>query len=269
MLKVAENLLSVPFVMYSALEDENQIYTNNLSAEIELLGLGYRFRNYTVLAAEHQTAGIFDQWSEAASYMMRFRRNPDPPRVRLARDLPLEREAELGTGQVPNPAVHFDFDSAYWVRGLEPVDARAGHATIDARSLAIPEAPHTAAPEAFGPATPKQASPFVMTGQAWTSGGSPGATSNGFDVSLAGANAVTLDLRRMRVSIGAPIRGQIHADHTITLSLAGGWIRKPGVSGSRAIPTVLRRGVLSLTLPAGDTTVDIAPPPARRKTKRR
>jgi hypothetical protein len=189
--------------------------------------------------------------------------------VRLARDMPLEREAELGTGQIANPAVHFDFDSAYWVRGLQPVDMRAGHATIDARSLAIPEAPHTTAPEAFGPATPTQASPFVMTEQAWTTSGSAGATSNGFEASLAGASSVTLELPRMRVSIGAPIRGKIHSDHVLTLGLSGGWTRKPAVSGSRGVPTVSRRGVLSLSLPAGDTTVDIVPAPPRRRAKRR
>jgi hypothetical protein len=266
MLKVAENLLSVPFVMYSALQDENQTYTNNLSAEIELLGLGYRFRNYTFLVAEHETPGIFDQWSEAAGYTMGFRRNPNPPRVRFARDMPLEREVELGTGEVANPSVHFDFDSAYWMRGLQPADARAGHASVDARSLAIPDTPHGTAPEAFGPATPTQVDPFVMTGEAWSAGGPPGPTSNGFEASLTGASGVTFDLARMRISSAAPIDGKVTADHALTVRLAGSWARRPAVAGAGVLS--LRRGVLTLALPSGTTTLRITPASARRRAKR-
>ena len=268
MLKIAENLLSVPFVMYSALEDENQIYTNNLAATRALLGLGYRFRNYTFLVAEHQTPGIFDEWSEAAGYMTGFRRDPRPPRVRLARDMPLEREVELGTGQTANPTVRFDFDSAYWVSGLQPVDGRAGHVSIDARSLAIPETPHEATPSASGPVTATQVSPFVMTGQGWANAGAPATTSNAFEATLRGGSGVTLDLARMGIASGSPVRGRIDADHRVALRLLGGWTRRPTVTGG-ATAAVMRRGVLELTLPAGATTVDIAPARPARKAKRR
>jgi Putative esterase len=268
MLKVAENLLSVPMVMYSALEDENQIYTNNLSAERALLRLGYRFRNYTFLVAEHETPGIFDEWSEAAAYATAFRRNPDPPRVRLARDMPLEREAELGTGQVANPTVHFDFDSAYWVSGLQPVDGRAGHASIDARSLAIPQPPHNPTLQAFGPATPTQADPFVMTGQAWTESGDPPPTSNGFEAALHGASAVTLAVDRMSIATGAPVRGRIVADHPVALRLLGTWPQRTVVRGA-ATAGAIRRGVLELTVPAGTTSLVISPAGARKKPRRR
>ena len=228
LLKIAENALNEPFAIFSPLEDENQIYTANLAAARTLGDLGYRYRMWTFLAEEHESPGIFDQWTEAQRYLFGFRRSTSPPEVRFARDMPLEHEVERGTGKVANPNVHLRFASAYWVRDIEPADTNAGHATIDARSLAMPDAPHTATPEAGTPAAPDQAAPHLTTGQAWQSSGKTAARSNSFTAKLTGASAATLDLAQMRLDTARPIHGTVTTDHALTLILMrpnGGTVR--------------------------------------------
>ena len=219
MLKIAENALNEPFAIFSPAEDENQIYTANLAAARMLNDLGYRYRMWTFLAEEHESPGIFDEWTEAQRYLFGFTRNPSPPEVRFARDMPLEHEVERGTGKVANPNVHLRFASAYWVRDVEPADPANGHATIDARSLAIPDPPHTATPEAGTPAAPGQTAPHATTGQGWQTSGRAPATSNSFTAKLTGASAVTLDLARMRLDGAKPIRATVTTDHALTLIL--------------------------------------------------
>src|SRR5204863_3559793 len=113
------------------------------------------------------------------------------------------------------------FASAYWVRDIEPADPSAGQASVDARSLAIPDPPHTAAPEASGPASPGQTAPHVASGQAWQTSGKVPPTSNGFTAKLAGAAAVTLDTAGMHLSTARPIAGAVGTDRAVTLILAG------------------------------------------------
>ncbi|MFL5913341.1 MAG: alpha/beta hydrolase-fold protein [Gaiellaceae bacterium] len=228
MLKIAENALNEPFAIFSPLEDENQVYTANLAAARTLNDLGYRYRMWTFLAEEHESPGIFDEWTEAQRYLFGFSRSMSPPRVRFARDMPLEHEVERGTGKVANPNVHLRFASAYWVRDIEPADAKAGHAAIDARSLAIPDPPHTATPEAGTPAAPGQTAPHLTQGQGWHSSGNAAPRSNSFTAKLTGASAATLDLAGMRLSAKRPIKGTVTTDHALTLILlrpSGGAVR--------------------------------------------
>jgi hypothetical protein len=182
--------------------------------------------------------GILEVWTAPRRYVFGFRRDTSPAEVRFARDMPLEHEVERGTGKVANPNVHLRFASAYWVRDLEPADAKSGHATIDAHSLAIADPPHTTTPEAGTPAAPGQTAPHLTTGQGWQTSGRAPATSNSFTAKLTGATAVTLDLAAMRLSTGRPIQGTVTTDHALTLILVrprGGPVRIPLESGTHVV----------------------------------
>src|SRR5436190_7146243 len=252
MLKVAENALNEPFAIFAPAEDENQIYTANLAAARTLGDLGYRYRMWTFLTEEHESPGVFDEWSEAARYLFGFKLDRSPAEVRFARDMPLEHEVERGTGKVANPAVHLSFPSAYWVRDLEPADAKEGHATIDARTLAVPHPPHQARPEEGTPAAPSQTAPHLTIGQAWTQSDPAPPTSNGFTAKLTGASAVTLDTATMRISTSRPISGDLSSDHALTLSLLGRFDPRTRVTvdGVRVAATV-SGSALTISLPPG------------------
>src|SRR5436190_1552275 len=242
MLKVAENALNQPFAIIAPAEDENQIYTANLAAARTLGDLGYRYRMWTFLTEEHESPGVFDEWSEAARYLFGFKLDRSPAEVRFARDMPLEHEVERGTGKVANPAVHLSFPSAYWVRDLEPADAKAGHASIDART----------------PAAPGQTAPHLTIGQAWTQSGPAPATSNGFTAKLTGASAVTLDTATMRISTSRPISGELNSDHALTLSLLGRFAGRTRVTIDGAPARAeLTGGVLRIPLPPGEHRIVI------------
>src|SRR5436190_3451229 len=258
MLKVAENALNEPFAIFAPAEDENQIYTANLAAARTLGDLGYRYRMWTFLAEEHESPGVFDEWSEAARYLFGFKLDRSPAEVRFVRDMPLEHEVERGTGKVANPAVHLSFPSAYWVRDLEPADAKAGHASIDARTLAVPDAPRATSPEAGSPAAPGQTAPHLTIGQAWTQSGPAPATSNGFTAKLSGASAATLDTATMRISTSRTIQGDLSSDHALTLSLLGRFAGRPRVTIDGAPATAeLTVGVLRIPLPPGEHRIVI------------
>src|SRR5205814_8454390 len=100
MLKVAENALNEPFAIFAPAADENQIYTANLAAARTLGDLGYRYRMWTFLAEEHESPGIFDEWSEAARYLFGFKLDRAPPEVRLASDLTPVTVADRGNDKV-------------------------------------------------------------------------------------------------------------------------------------------------------------------------
>ena len=62
----------------------------DLAATRTLGDLGYRYRMWTFLAEEHESPGVFDEWSEAARYLFGFKLDRSPAEVRFARDMPLD-----------------------------------------------------------------------------------------------------------------------------------------------------------------------------------
>ena len=168
---------------------------------------------------------------------------------------------------------------------LTPVDLDAGTARFDGRSLAIPEAGFLATPEAGGPAMPGQTGPFVMTGLTWL--GLPASAApvpapvrsalgpiraalpvplpvtptvaNGFDVTLAGAAAVRLDLTRMAIATDRPVTGTVTTDGALELRLAGAWSGAPTVTvGGLPVAAQVVAGALVFQVPAGTSVVTIA-----------
>jgi hypothetical protein len=143
---------------------------------------------------------------------------------------------------------------------LTPVDPAAGVARFDGRTLAKPEAPVTAAPDAGGPAMPGQTGPYVMEGLQWLT--LPTATAppavNGFTATLSGASTVRLDLVRMAIDVAEPVTGAVTTDAPLELRLAGPWAKKVLVTVN-GLPAKVKTtgGVLVLSLPAGTSQLAI------------
>ena len=246
-----DNLRWVPLAIYQGAADELVPVSGVLVQANRLRELGYRYRLYLFPAQEHYGPPIQDQWADGARYEHRFVRDPNPPSVTFMRSMPMERSVEhVQSDGVP---LDFSFDSAYWVSGLTPADDQKGVARIDARSLALPDRPHSNLPEAGGPATPDQTGPYAMVGQAWTPGAATPSLGNAFTAKLTGATAVMLDTGRMRLDPRRPISGTITTEKPLRLELHGTWRRLPRATldGSPVPVTRVARDAIVVAVPAG------------------
>jgi hypothetical protein len=173
--------------------------------------------------------------------------------------MPFERATERV--QADGAKLAFDFDHAYWMTDLEPVDRTNGVARFDARSFGIAERPRSTVPEAGGPATPDQTGPYAMTGQAWRAGGTAlPDRRNAFEATLSGAAAAAVDLERMRLDADRPLTGDVKTGSALRLTLTGAFPKRvvARVDGRRA--TVVRAGRrLAIAVPAGRHRVVVAP----------
>ena len=135
-------------------------------------------------------------------------------------------------------------------------------ARFDGRSLAIAEPPTLAVPEAGGPAMPGQTGPYAMTGLSWLPLPDPrrrrpptASTSRS-----PAPTAVRLDLARMAVDVARPVTGTVTTDAAVALRLAGPWTRRPVVTvGGLPVPVTLADGVLTVTVPAGTSSIQVLP----------
>ena len=250
-----ENLRNVPIAISHGALDELVPVTGVTRQAEKLATLGYQYRYYLFPTYEHYSHPIHDEWAEGARYASEFTRDKNPARVTYLRSMPFERTVETGPDQGnPYPGLNFDFDSAYWMSGLKPVDAQRGVAKVDAVSLAKAAAPVLTVPEAGGPASLGQLGPYAMQGLRWMAdplSSTPEAV-NAFTATLTGASAVAFDLARMSISTAAPVTGEVTADAPLTLSLIGDWSSVPAVLvNGAATPTTLLDGVLTVQLPAG------------------
>jgi dienelactone hydrolase len=251
-----ENLRNVPVAISHGALDELVPLTGAVRQAEKLTKLGYRNRLYVFPTYEHFSHPILDEWAEGARYASQFTRDENPARVTYMRSMPFERTVETGPDQgKPFPGLSFDFDKAYWMSGLQPVDPQRGVAKVDAVSLAKPAAAPLTVPEAGGPASLGQFGPYTMNGLAWLKNPAAAApaAANGFTATLTGAKAVGFDLTRMAISSAAPVTGTVTTEAPLTLSLAGAWTSLPTVAGATA--TSLVDGVLTLQLPAGTSNL--------------
>lgn len=250
-----DNLRNVPVAISHGALDELVPVTGATRQAERLQQLGYQYRYYLFPGYEHYSHPINDEWAEGARYSQQFTRDPDPARVTYQRSMPFERTVETGPNQAePYEGLSFDFDRAYWMSGLTPVDGEAGTARVDATSLAIPTAPQLLLPEAGGPASQGQLGPWSMVGQrsvADPTKRAPDAV-NGFTAELTGASGVQLDLARMRIATDRPVTATVSTDAPLALRLAGAWRSTPVVTAAgTAVPAALADGVLTVQLPAG------------------
>lgn len=243
------NLKWVPYAVYQGTNDE-LVPTSGVTLQVNRLRtLGYRFRYYLFPGQEHYGPPIVDQWIDGADYEHQFVRNPNPPEVTYTRSMVFEHAIE----RVNSDGVkfHFALDHAYWMSGLEPVDFKQGVASFDGRSLAIADPVRRLTLETKAPANGDQNYPFVMTGQAWKLG-SAAPTSNGFEIELTGARAVTLATKRMSLDDARPITGSVSSTSLLELTLEGRWSGglKVYVDERRVTPARVRGGV-RIRVPAG------------------
>jgi pimeloyl-ACP methyl ester carboxylesterase len=259
---LTENLRWVPYVNYQGAADE-LVWVSGVTAQMKKMqDLGFRYRYYVFPHEEHYGPPVFDQWAEGVKYEHRFVRDPNPPALTFIRSMPLEHAVEeVNADKVP---LNFDFNRAYWMSGLEPVDTAKGVARIDVRSFGIPEKPHQAVPDLDSPVSADQTDPSVMEGQQWLAlpaplGGEAPPARNAFEARLTGANAVTLCLKRMKLSTTKTISGEVTTQAPLTLSLRARWKKMPTVlvDGQAASASREGRNLLVISLPAGHHTLTI------------
>jgi hypothetical protein len=252
--------------MLHGTDDELVPYSGVLRQSQRLIELGYRHRLYTSPGYEHYSHPIMDQWAEAGRYMHQFTRPENPAHVVYKRDMAFERATE--TVQSDGANLNFDFDSAYWMSGLTPVDAAPGATTedrvasFDGRSLAIPEEAHLAVPDSGPPTAPGQTGPYVITGIQWLDDPASSAppSSNAFDLSLTGAKAVKLDLPRMDIDVTQSLAGSVDTGADLSLRLAGPWAGTPSVLvDGTLVSATLADDVLVVDVPAGSHELTVIP----------
>jgi hypothetical protein len=100
-----------------------------------------------------------------------------------------------------------------------------------------------------------------MVGQAWqTNLAATAQTSNAFAIKLAGAAAVTLDARRMRLDGTHRLTGDVASTAPLALRLQGRW---PGrlIATLDGTPVALQRNgaLIEIELPAGQHRLVLAP----------
>jgi hypothetical protein len=218
--KLLENLRNTPIAIFQGAIDE-LVPTSGVTRQVEKLQtLGYRHRYYVFPTYEHYSHPVVDEWMELARYADQFTRPEVPAQVTFVRDMPFERRVEQGTNAEAPTTLSFDFDDAWWMRDLTPVDLLNGQAFFDGRTLAVPDSGYLSVPEAGGPASLGQAGPYAMTGRAWIDDPTwESEVGNGFRINVSGASDVTLDLARMAIDAGAPISAWINTDVELRVHL--------------------------------------------------
>lgn len=253
-----DNLREVPVVIYHGAEDQLVPTSGVTRMANRLNDLGYRQRYYLFHGQEHYGPPAVDQWAEGAAYLHRFVRNPNPPQVTYIRSMIFENAIEKTNSG--GATIDFSLDRAYWMSGLQPVDAAKGIARFDGRSKGLPNVPRTTYPEADAGGKTGNASPFTMTGQAWRADpATTPPTSNAFTATLTGAKAVTLNLGRMRLSTRKVLTGTVktQAPLALTLTRADGPVDVT-IDGQAVTPSRDGNG-LTIDVPAGEHTVLVSP----------
>ncbi|MDQ1375229.1 MAG: hypothetical protein QOJ09_2567 [Actinomycetota bacterium] len=221
-LRMMANLRNTPIAVWQGAIDELVPVSGVTRQMTELANLGYRYRYYLFPNYEHYSHPVVDEWAEGARFFQAQRRDPNPARVTYRRDMPFERSVESGANQHDTEIpVQLDFDHAYWMSELTPVNLVDGVAIFDGVTLARPATPTLTVPEAGGPASVGQVGPYVMTGQKWVANplASAPAAANGFEITVSGASAVRLDLVRMGIDPSRPITAKVTTDTPLEVRL--------------------------------------------------
>lgn len=260
---ILENARGVPYVTYHGTDDELVPITGIEAMHAKLISLGYRNRLYRLDGNEHYTTAIVDSWTEAAEYLNQLRRDLNPAHVTY-RTWPAIEHAVSTISTLPGQDLHYRFNKAYWVSGLEVRDVNLlpdgkpdpqSWGTIDATTLGRGDTDHLLVPEA---GVGQQGTPYEMTGLKWISNGHVPAA-NRFTATLQNLRDATLDLARMGISIGGdanPIRATVTTDGPTRLHLRGAWPLGARITGGGT--ATLDGDVLTITLPEGTFNLAIA-----------
>ena len=257
--RLLDNLRNTPIGMFYAAADELVPITGAVRQHERLLELGYRHRFFNFPAHEHFTHPVVDEWAAGVAYLDQFVRDENPPAVTYLRD----RAFEAAVNEVRAGGVTFDwrFDRAYWMSELELADD-AEVARFDGRSLAIAEPDPLVVPDTDAPTGVNQTGPYTVTGLQWIDDPLAGDVerSNAFEVELAGASRVRLDLARMGLDTTEAVTGEVATEDPLELQLTGTWDVAPVVEiDGEQVDAYLTDDLLVVTLPAGDRTVTVTP----------
>jgi hypothetical protein len=127
--------------------------------------------------------------------------------------------AEGGDDPARGKSVGLRFDEAWYVSDLQPTDAVDGTAAVDVRTLARPQEVVTPVPfSGVDPGGGSQA-PSIYDGQRWEVAPPTEPLRNAFDATLSGTSAVTLDLRRMGLTVRRPLEGTVETEDAVRLVL--------------------------------------------------
>ena len=215
---ILENVRNVPFLNLNAVEDELVPYPGPLAQNrgdpvngivgFEQLGYRYRFQSYT--DAEHYTLFLVDNFPMGTPFLGNTEVDRNPYHVTYS-VLPVE----------DNPDYQLLHDHAYWISGLQVVEAGTGDAPlkgrIDAFSHACGLGDPASTPIATAGAIPL---PHVETGRSW--GAPPSiAKENKLTLALTNLKAATLDLPRAGIDPTLPVKLVIAADTDGALGLTG------------------------------------------------
>lgn len=255
-----ENLREVPYAIYHGAEDE-LVPVSGVTMQVKKFqDLGYRYRYYLFHGQEHYGPPAVDQWAEGAAYMHQFVRNPNPPQVTYIRSMVFENAIERVNTDGIAAKPDFDLSHAYWMSGLEAADPVKGVARFDGKSLGIAQVGHATQPEADTGPKAGNGTPYTMAGQAWkTDVGSAPATSNGFTVTLSGAEAVTLKLLRMRLSTGKRLDGSVTTDSPLALTLDNVFNHVDVTIDGATVPASRHADELTVNVPSGTHAVVVTP----------
>jgi predicted esterase len=205
------SLRNIPVLMWNGLTDELQPPAVYLPTAQELDDLGYRYELDVFQPGEHNSLAINDQFAPAAAFLGSTRVDRNPFHVTYVVD-PGQDLPKLGIAG----------DHAYWLSGLRVRDS-GSHGTIDAVSHAFGRGDPNPGATQYGQgalAGGALLDPYPFSRRYKTWGASPSTPkANRVEIDAQNVGAVTLDVRRARVSCGAKL--DVKSDGPIQIRLAG------------------------------------------------
>ena len=266
-----ENLRNLPFRMAHSRADELQLIVGGVQpdkAALELHRLGYDYRYWQFYRRDHLTFPVKTIQCELEAAIAR-RRVRNPARVVYSQEPAIvSRDSRTG--------LDLHHDRAYWmsdmvVRGEHFAPGDKG--TVDIVSLARADRmPATQAIVGMGENLSsgrdvcgendevKTADVWTVLGQRWLPGNRQ-PVSNGLAATLTRVTSVTVDLPRMSLDVGRPLRLDLTSDGDSELRLAGPWRGAVAVkrAGQRPLRVCAAGGVVDIRTAATTSTVWVTP----------
>ena len=229
--RILDNARHFPLHIDHGTNDELVPVTGVQRMAERLIQLGYRVQMQTFPGYEHFSQAAVDEWADGAAYLQRFTA-PTNPRHVTYRVVPALVEA-LNTIRLKRSdgLERFDFnpDGAYWVDDIVVRDADPHDDTVsgvvDVVATGIEDSAVAPVPVSGTVVSPGHSTPYTRHGLDWLTVPDtlPVTTTPGFEGTLTGVAAVTLDMPRMRAALGedAVVCGQLTTDGPAEVTLAG------------------------------------------------